>query len=283
MKLRAALIMLAPVLILYVYSFVIPLVIVTRISFFDSDYVTSTFVGFRNFVDAFKDKYFMKSFANSFWFVLMIAPLKIAVCYKISVFLTSFSKRIQGIGRFVLYIPSLTSGLIMSLVWGWFLLRRGLINQFLELAGIPPVGWLAMPWTARISISLILIASGVGFYVIVFSASILSIPKELHDVALIDGCSERQYKRHILFPLMVPTILLLLLLLIVGIMQLWETLYVLTGTGGPKGSTASPAYDIFLTAFRFGRQSYGAAKGLILMFVIAGVLLAKRQIEKWLL
>ena len=280
MKLRAAIIMLIPVLIMYIYSFVIPLILVGQLSFLSSDYVTSEFIGFDNFINAFQDKYFMQSFANSFWFILLIVPFKLTICYRIASFLTDFSKRIQAIGRFVLYIPSLTSGLIMTLVWGWFLLRKGLINQFLATIGIEAIPWLAIPWTARVSISMIVIVSGVGFYVIVFSAAMLSVPRELHDAAIIDGASERQYKRLILFPIMIPTILLLLLLLIVGIMQMWEQIYVLTGEGGPGGSTASPAYDIFQTAFRFGRQSYAAAKGVILMFVIAGILILKRWVEK---
>jgi len=275
--------MLIPVLVLYVYSFLIPIVLVGRLAFLSSDYVTSEFIGFSNFVNAFKDKYFMKAFANSFWFILMIAPLKLTVCYLIASFLVGFGKRLQAIGRFLLYVPSLTSGLIMTLIWGWFLLRKGLINQFLAIVGISAVPWLATPWTARFSIATIIIVSGIGFYVIIFSASILSVPRELHDAALIDGATERQYKRYILFPIMIPTILLALLLLIVGIMQMWETIYVLTGEGGPGGSTASPAYDIFQTAFRFGRQSYAAAKGIILMFVIASILILKKQVERWLI
>ena len=280
MKLRAALLMLTPVLLLYLYSFAIPLVLVGRLSFFNSDYVVQQWIGLQNYAQAMHDKYFLKTFANSFWFVLMVVPLKMLLCYKIAVFLISFSKRVQAVGRFVLYIPSLTSGLIMTLIWGWFLLRKGLINSFLALAGIPAVPWLATPWTARTAISMIVIIGGVGFYVIVLSASMLGIPKELHDVALTDGATERQYKRHILLPLMVPTITLCLLLMIVGIMTMWETIYVLTGTGGPQGSTSTPVYDVFQTAFRFGHQSYAAAKGIILMFVIAGILSVKTIIEK---
>ena len=282
MKLRAVLIMLFPVLVLYVYSFIVPMVMVGQLALSNSDYVKSEFVGLRNFVEAFKDKYFTKSFANSFWFVLLIAPIKITLCYRIASFLTTFSKRVQSMGRFMLYIPSLTSGLIMALIWKWFLHRKGLINLFLALTGIDPIPWLAQPWTARIAISIIIIISGVGFYVIVFSAQMLSVPKELYDAAIIDGASERQYKQRILFPMMISTILLMLLLQIVGIMQIWELCYVLTGEGGPKGSTASPAYDVFQTAFRFGRQGYAAAKGIILMLAIAAVLLMKRKVEKWL-
>jgi len=281
MKIRAVLLMLVPVVILYLYSFLAPMALVGRLAFYSSDYVKSEFVGFRNFADAFRDKYFVKSFENSFWFILLIVPFKLALSYSVASFLTGFSKKIQSVGRFLLYVPSLTSGLIMTLIWAWFLRRDGLINQFLILAGLPAVPWLALSWTARFSVAMIIIASGIGMAVIIFCASMLSVPKELHDAALVDGASEKQYKRNILLPIMVPTILLVVLLQIVGVMTMWETIYVLTGTGGPGGSTASPVYDVFQTAFRFGKQSYAAAKGIILMFVIAGILLVKRQIEKF--
>ena len=280
MKLKAAILLLIPALVFYIYSFAAPLVIVGRLSLLESNYITSTWVGMKNYVDAFRDKYFLKTFANTFWFILMIVPLKMVFCYRMSVFLCSFNKRVQAIGRFMLYIPSLTSGLIMTLIWSWFLLREGLFNQILLSVGLQALPWLYEPWLARMSISLIVVVSGVGFYVIVLSASILSIPKELKEVAFCDGATERQYRRHILFPLMVPTILLCLLLLIVGIAQMFETIYVLTGSGGPEYSTSTPVYDVFQTAFRFGHQSYAAAKGIVLMFAIAGVLGVKTWIEK---
>lgn len=272
--------LLLPALVFYSYSFLVPLVIVGRLSLFESNYITSTWVGLKNYIDCFHDKYFLKSFANTFWFILMVVPLKMVFCYRVASFLTGFSKRVQGIGRFMLYIPSLTSGLIMTLIWGWFLMREGLFNQILANIGIAAIPWLYEPWLARLSISMIVVVSGVGFYVIILSASMLSVPKELREVALTDGATERQYKRFILFPMMVPTILLCLLLLIVGITQMFETIYVLTGSGGPAYSTSTPVYDLFQTAFRFGHQSYGAAKGVVLMLAIGAVLGLKTFVEK---
>lgn len=281
MKLRAALLMILPATGFFLLTFVGPIILVGRLAFFKTDYITSVFVGLKNFIDAFQDKYFLRSFINVFYFVVPIAPASILISYGIASFLTRFGRRLQAAGRFITYVPSLTSGLVMTLLWGWLLLRDGLINQFLALAHIPAVPWLALPWTARASIVMVSLSTGPGPFVILFSAAIQSIPQELRDAALIDGASERQYKRYIVRPLLAPMAMLMLLLVIVGTMQAWETIYVLTGQGGPQGSTATPVYNIFLTAFIFGKQGYAAAKGLILMIVIAAVIFVKQRAERW--
>jgi multiple sugar transport system permease protein len=64
-------------------------------------------------------------------------------------------------------------------------------------------------------------------------------------------------------------------------MQIWETVYVLTGDGGPKGSTATPVYDLFRTAFIYNRPGYAAAKGIILLIVIGCLVWVKQRVEKW--
>jgi len=118
-------------------------------------------------------------------------------------------------------------------------------------------------------------------FVILFSAAMLAIPTELKDAALIDGATERQYRRLIVRPILMPTILLALLLIVVGTIQLWETIYVLTGEGGPGGATATPVYNIFQTAFKYGRPGYAAAKGIILLVVIGLVVAVQKRIERW--
>jgi len=170
----------------------------------------------------------------------------------------------------------------MALLWAWILDRSGMINNFLAVAGIAAIPWLYDAWPARISIVLVSISSGVGGYIILYAVTMHAIPEELRDAAKIDGASTRQYKRLIQRPLMMPTVMLALLLAIVGTMQLWESIYVLTSEGGPEGSTASPAYEIFLTAFRFGKAGLAAAKGVILMAVLVAIILVKNRVEKWL-
>ena len=265
----------------FLVSFLWPMVLVGRLSLFRSDYVTTVFAGLGNYRAALSDAYFLKSFVNGFIFVAIIAPPSVLLAYLAASFLSGFSERVQGIGRFVIYVPGLTSGLIMALLWGWLFLRDGLVNEFLGAVGIQAVPWLARPWTARVAIAVISVTSGLGGYVIIFSAAMRSVPRELHDAAMTDGASLRQYRHHVVLPLMVPTITLCLLLAVVGIMQMWETIYVLAQDGGPEGATASPVYEIFLTAFKFGKAGLAASKGIILLVVIAAMLLIKQRVEKW--
>jgi ABC-type sugar transport system permease subunit len=121
---------------------------------------------------------------------------------------------------------------------------------------------------------------GIGSLTIMFSASMSQIPVELHDAAVADGASERQYRRLVVWPMMTPMVLLVLMLAIIGMMTIWETIYVLWQSGGPEGGISSPVYEVFMTAFMFGRQNLAAAKGFILTLVIAAILWAKTRVER---
>ena len=282
MKTRAALLLIAPAGALFLLSFAAPLMLVGRLSFFSTDYARMEFIGLANFTNALRDVNFRTSFVNVFYFVAMIAPLGIGIPYWIALFLQRFNRKVQSMGRFICYVPSLTSGLVMALLWQWLLARNGLLNGFLEYAGLQAIPWLGQPWPARISVAMVALSGGSGTFVILFSAAILAIPQELREAAIIDGATERQYRRWVIRPILMPTVLLALLLTIVGTMQAWETIYVLFNTGGPKGSTATPVYEIFMTAFMYGRAGYAAAKGLILLVVIAAIVLVKQRLEGWM-
>ena len=274
--------MLTPAIGFYLLTFAAPMIIVGRLSLFSTDYVTKQFVGLGNYLRAFQDPYFTKSFVNVVWFVLGIAPASILMGYWIASFLFfGFGSKAQGAGRFICYVPSLTAGLVMAMLWSWLLARDGLINQFLVSAGAAAIPWLAQPWSARLSVIVVALSAGCGGYVIMFMATMHSIPRELRDAAIIDGASERQYRTRIVRPLLMPMVLLMLMLAIIGTMQTWEIIFALTGDGGPKGATATPVYNIFQTAFVFGQSGYASAKGLILVAVIASIVLLKQRIERW--
>jgi len=259
----------------------VPLVLVGKLSFYTLERGVSVFVGFQNYANAFADAMFMKSFVNAFWFVLLISPLGIGIPYWIALFLQRFTPKAQSVGRFVIYVPSLTAGLIMALLWRWMLMREGLINDILTYIGLPAIGWFGDQWAARVAVAMVALSSGGGLFVILFSAVILAIPTELKEAAIIDGATDRQYRRMVLGPLLRPTVLLALMLTMVGTMQIWETMYVLFSTGGPRGAAATPVYDIFMTAFMYGRANSAAAKGVMLLFVIAAMVVVKRKIEAW--
>lgn len=273
--------MLLPAFAFFLLTFAVPMAIVGRLSFYETNFAGNTWVGVLNYVNAVRDSYFVKSFGNALILVALICPLSIVASYTIASFLSGFNSKVQAAGRFIIYIPGLASGIVMALLWKWLLHKAGLVNQFTALVGIPAVPWLTEVWPSRFSLAMIALMSGLGGNVIMFSAAMQQMSKELRDAAMIDGCSERMYKRHIVRPLMTPTVLLLLLLSIVGMMQMWETVYILWDNGGPEGGISSPVYEIFLTAFEFGKKGYAAAKGIILMAVIAVILVVKQRVERW--
>lgn len=281
MKTWAALLMLLPAIASFCLGFVAPMIMVGRLALLDTDFVLEKYVGLGNFKELFRDERFLRSFVNVFLFLIPLVPITIVLTYGTTSMLTRFSDRSQSVGRFISYLPSLTTGLIIALLWRWLLKRDGMINQYLMSWGLQSVAWLTKPWTARLSLILVSLSSGPGALVILCSAAMKSIPAELHDAALMDGASESQYRRLIIRPLMMPTILLITLLVMVGTMQAWETIYVLTGDGGPKGSTATPVYNLFQTAFMWNRPGYAAAKGIILLVVIGIMVFIKQRIEKW--
>ena len=276
---RASLI--TPAVLLWGLTFAAPLVIAVRLSLFDADYLTSVFVGLGNYTKMIGDKYFVKSFMNSFWLVLFIVPPQIFIAYNVAAHISDFSDRTQAALRFVFYVPGLAAGVIMALIWRWFLALDGLINQLFAMVGIGPVRWLIDAWPARAGVSLIQVVQTVGGNILILSATLCGLPSELRDAAMIDGANARAYRRYIMRPYLMRTLLMITLLDIVSVMQIWEVSYVLFRFGGPEGAVASPVYETFRTAFIYGEKGYAAAKGLMLAIVIASIIAAKQRIEAW--
>ena len=278
MKTLPAAMLLLPAGGVFILSFLAPLVMAGRLSFFQSNYITEHWVGLGNYAEAFRDGTFVQSIVNVLAFVALIVPPTLLASYGMTVLIESVGKRAQAFGRFSFYIPTMAAGLIISIVWKWIFSRGGLADS---LAGTT-VGWLSQVWPARVAITFGVVTTALGQYVIMFSAVMKSIAKELKDAAAIDGAGGWHYQLRIVLPLMTPTVLLIILLSILGTMQMWETVYWMTG-GGPGGRTATPIYDIYLTAFNFSHHGLAAAKSIIVLAIIAGFIAVKRRVETWAL
>ena len=160
--------MLAPAVLFFMFSFAVPMAIAVRLSLFKTDYLNSEFVGFQNYIKAFSDGYFQKSFFNALAFIVFTTPALIFISYKIAATLSVYSVKTQAAMRFTIYLPALTSGIVMSLMWRWMLHGDGLINQMLSVVNLPAVPWMTEAWPARIAIALIGISGGIGGMVLIF-------------------------------------------------------------------------------------------------------------------
>lgn len=279
MKRVAYLLVLPAVLLFMAFPFVATY-LVGHLSLFDTNYVITKFVGLGNYVRLLTDPTFWKSMCNSIIYCLVIIPSSVVFALILSIGISDYRPRVQNAFRIAFYIPSFSAGIIIANVWKWiFDYRYGLANWLVGIVGIKPVMWLASPAYAMAAVSIMILFATVGGYLMMYSASIMSIPHEVLEQSRVDGASWLQQKLRIVVPMIMPTVLLSVVLMMIAVMQMWEFIYQLT-YGGPSGGTASPVFDIYITGFEQGRYGYASAKALILLVVILAMALVKKQIEK---
>ena len=163
-------------------------------------------VGFENWVYAFtKDPLFFKAFGNTLKYVVMFVPSSIFLAFFIALLL---SKKVKGLGFFrtAFYVPYITSGVSVTILWGWIFNRDyGIINYVLSLVGIKGPNWLGDQKIAMISI-VILSLWTIGNNIIIMLAGIQDIPTSYYESAQIDGAGPIRQIFSITLPLCTPTI-----------------------------------------------------------------------------
>jgi multiple sugar transport system permease protein len=277
---RVAYLLLLPSLILFLAFPFLATYLVGHLSLFETNYAVSKFVGFGNYVKLVLDPTFWQSMCNALIYCAMIIPTMVVTALTLSIMISDFKPKTQNAFRIVFYIPGFTAGIIIASVWKWiYNYQFGLANWLIGLVGIKPVMWLATQSYAMLAVSIMIILATLGGTLMLYSAAIMAIPHEILEQSRVDGASWLQTKLKIVVPMIMPTVLLSIVLIMIGTMQMWEFIYQLT-YGGPAGGTASPVFDIWLTAFTYGKYGLASAKSLVLLVVILAMALIKRQIEK---
>ena len=230
---------------------------------------SSEWVGLKNFVDVFSSQLFRDAMLHTFIYAFFVVAAWILSSLAIAALLQPFNNKVQSLFRGAFYLPYVTSIIVISLVWIYiFQPDYGFLNWLLGLFGIPRVLWLQDPDLALWSLilSTILIVPGTG--VVLYSASIGSIPRELYEAAEVEGANAVQKWWGITVPLLKPTTLYLMVIYTIAGFQVFERVYIMTG-GGPINRTTTIVQLIYMTAFsdfNFGRAS---AQALVLFAIIA--------------
>ena len=230
---------------------------------------SSEWVGLKNFVDVFSSQLFRDAMLHTFVYAFFVVAAWILSSLAIAALLQPFNNKVQSLFRGAFYLPYVTSIIVISLVWIYiFQPDYGFLNWLLGLFGIPRVLWLQDPDLALWSLilSTVLIVPGTG--VVLYSASIGSIPRELYEAAEVEGANAVQKWWRITVPLLKPTTLYLMVIYTIAGFQVFERVYIMTG-GGPINRTTTIVQLIYMTAFsdfNFGRAS---AQALVLFAIIA--------------
>ena len=252
--------------------FLIAIIVMGRLSLFEVYITRLTFVGFGNYREIFSDPLFIRNLVNTFIYVVLIAGGQTGGALLVALAIRNINKAVRGASMFILYIPTFTSGVIITSVWRWiYSARGGFLNWLLGTDVI----WLLHRFTAIPAISMILIISGLGFYVIVFTVSLAAIDREIIDAAMIDGARSGQVRRYILLPMIRSMILLVILLTSIGAFLVWSTLQWME----PAAISHNLMFDMYTSAFTLGHYGIASAKSVVLVVLVVIFAVIKRRIE----
>lgn len=245
-----------------------PLIMSLIMSFFNWPVIGKPeFIGFGNYIQMFtKDAQFGKSIWITVKFALIFVPLNIIVSLILAVLI---SQPVKGVGVFrtIFYLPSVVSGVAVSIIWGWILNSEyGLLNYLLSLLGIEGPRWLSSPSWALIAM---VIASvwGLGTLMLIFYTGLKNIPIELYEAASIDGASPIRRFFSITLPMLSPTILFNVITSTIGALQ-QLTLALLLTNGGPSKSTYFYGMFVYNNAFKHFKLGYASANAWFMFIVI---------------
>jgi multiple sugar transport system permease protein len=225
------------------------------------------YVGLENIKEMLRDRYYLAAYVNSFKYAVMVIVGAVGLGLALALVVSQITRG-MGLVRIVYYMPVVLPGTAMALLWKlMYEPRYGLLNQILMQVGLKPVSWLFDPSWALISVCIYVIWKGVGWYMVMFLAGLKDIPPEFYEAASIDGAGGWQQFRYITIPLLKPTLLFVTTMAIIGSLQVFESVYMMTG-GGPAGTTTTVVLHMYHAAFDWFRTSYSTAMAVGLFVVI---------------
>jgi len=260
-----------PLSLLIAFVTLFPMLYSIRISFLQyypgSPTISPAFVGLKNYMDVFSDRYVNNALFNTATLALCATIIEFVLGFGLALL---FNREIVGgrIASTLLLLPMMLTPVVVAIMWKlMFNSSFGVMNYFLQLIRIPPVPWLAEPFTAKITVLIADIWQWTPFTFIILLAGLKSLPCEPSEAARVDGASTVQIFRYVTLPLLRPTILVTLIFRLLDALKLYDVVYVLT-YGGPALATDTFTMYIYRTAFKFFHVGYAMALSYVFLILV---------------
>jgi multiple sugar transport system permease protein len=256
-----------PLTILFVFTLV-PTVMGLGLSLFQWDGGTARFVGLANFRNLLADEKFPPALRNTLVFVLATVPITTVAAFLLAVLVQAKWFVGKTAIRTLFFMPTVVSIVAIGFVWRWLLdADAGPVTALARSLGwADPPNWLqdgSWPMVAIIAVS---IWRGVGFCLVLYLAALGQISESLYEAAEIDGASRGGILRHITWPQVAPMTIFLLVTGVIGALQVFDIVYVMTGQSGQTGETnATNVLNLYLyRQFTYGQYGYAAAIAVVI-------------------
>lgn len=277
---------LLPALLIYTTLEIVPIIQTFYFSFFKWNGIGGVplkFVGLQNFIDLISFKGFWLSMKNIMWFLVLSLLTQIPIGFFLAILLSS---RLKGYRFFkaAFFSPLVLSTTAVGLMWYFILFpNSGVLNNILTSIGLENLAknWLIDKGTALNSLILITAWISTGYYLTIGFAGISAIPDEIMEAGLIDGADGFKKVIYITIPLISESLKISVILVITGILKIFEIVFVMT-QGGPNGLTEVPVSLMYNEAFKYSHYGRGSAIAILvfLMSIIMTILSLKLMQSK---
>ena len=260
----------APFLVIFIVFRVIPTIYAVVISMDKFEGTDDLgFTGLLNYQKILSNPALGKAFNNTVFYTLGTLLVLIPIPLILAVLLDSGRVVKQTVFRVALFLPALTSLVVVSVIFRIVLSNAGLLNVALSEVGLGSNAWLETQTLAVPSMIIVAAWRWTGVNIIYFSSGLVNVPRDLYEAAALDGASSWRTFRSITLPMIQPTVLFVLILSIIGGFQLFVEPYLLWPFGNSPGNGGlSVALLIYRTAFNNFNFGQAAAMGVLLAFVI---------------
>lgn len=238
------------------------------------------FVGAQNYAESLADSQFWNAMWNSARYALVGVPAGMAVALLVAI-LVNQKLRGMAVFRTLFYIPAISSGVAISMLWIYvYLPETGLINTLLGLLGFNnKTDFLNDPIWAMWALVFMSIWTGLGPRMVLFLAGLIGIPQALYEAAELDGASRWKTFWAVTLPMLTPTTLFVLVTSTISAFQVFTPVYMMT-KGGPVDATDVVGYHIYTEAWRKFNVGMASAQSFILLLAIGLVAVLQHRLMK---
>ena len=257
---------LVPALALYIVFVIFPIIQAAHFSLYKWNGLgpLDDFVGLKNYSLALASNVFWTAVSNNVLVIVLSLLLQIPFSLGLAVLL---NRRFRGraMFRLLFFVPYVLSEAITGIVFRLLLQPAALVDASLERVGLGGLiqDWLGDPNIVMMTLFVIISWKYFGFHMILLLAGLQGIPHEIEEAAYIDGAGRWQSFRYVTLPLLGPTLRVSIFLSMIGALQLFDMVWVMTG-GGPRNVSTTMAVNMFKTGFKSQQMGYGSALAVIL-------------------
>ncbi len=261
---------LVPALVLFLVFVLAPIVVAVYTGFFKWGGIgpMDDFVGFANYTKLFDDQVFLGDLGRGLYLIVLSITVQLPFALFTAVLL---NQRLRGraVYRMLFFAPYILSEVVTAVLFTMiFLPGDGMADHLVGLLGLEGLQgrWFADPSTVMPTLFVVMVWKYFGFHMMLFLAGLQGIPGEILEAASIDGAGAWQRFRHVTLPLLGPTIRISVFLSVIGSIQLFDLVWVMTA-GGPNHSSETMAISMFQFGFKRYQVGYASAISVVLFMI----------------